>query len=62
MVAQLGDETPVVWIGREERYSEKLATPDTAVTDLIGDIDPMRVAEGRYLGDERPLDRGGLRG
>lgn len=58
LVAQQRDETPVTWIGRELRYSEKLATPDTAVADLIGDVDPMRVAEGRYLGDELTIHYG----
>jgi magnesium chelatase subunit I len=51
-VAELGDATPVAWLPRERRYGEKLATPDTSVADLIGDVDPIRVAEGRYLSDE----------
>jgi magnesium chelatase subunit I len=58
MAADLGDELPVAWIGREVRYSEKLATPDIAVADLIGDVDPIRVAEGRYLGDELTIHYG----
>jgi magnesium chelatase subunit I len=58
LVAELGDETPVTWVSREVRYSEKLATPDTAVADLIGDVDPIRVAEGRYLGDEMTIHYG----
>ncbi|MFN2641362.1 MAG: magnesium chelatase, partial [Actinomycetota bacterium] len=49
LVAEHGDDTPVVWLPREKRYAEKLATPDTSVADLIGDVDPIRVAEGRYL-------------
>ncbi|CAM3377970.1 sigma 54-interacting transcriptional regulator [Nocardioides dubius] len=49
--AELGDDLPVEWRHRSERYSEKLATPDTSVADLIGDVDPMKVAEGRSLGD-----------
>jgi magnesium chelatase subunit I len=49
--AELGDALPVTWRQREERYAEKLATPDTSVADLIGDVDPMKVAEGRSLGD-----------
>jgi magnesium chelatase subunit I len=53
-----GDATPVAWIGRHERYAEKLATPDTSVADLIGDVDPIRVAEGRYLGDELTIHYG----
>jgi magnesium chelatase subunit I len=52
--ADLGDALPVVWRHRSERYTEKLATPDTAVADLIGDVDPVKVAEGRSLGDPRP--------
>ncbi|MGN6161789.1 MAG: magnesium chelatase, partial [Marmoricola sp.] len=44
--AELGDELPVAWRHRSERYAEKLATPDTSVADLIGDVDPMKVAEG----------------
>ncbi|GAC1409650.1 MAG: ATP-binding protein [Actinomycetota bacterium] len=58
LVEQKGDETPVEWLARERRYAEKLATPDIAVADLIGDIDPIRVAEGRYLGDERTIHYG----
>ena len=57
-VAELGDATPIVWVGRDARYAEKLATPDTAVADLIGDVDPIRVAEGRYLGDELTIHFG----
>jgi magnesium chelatase subunit I len=49
--AELGDDLPVGWRHRSERYAEKLATPDTSVADLIGDVDPMKVAEGRSLGD-----------
>ena len=51
-VAELGDATPISWLPRSRRYGEKLATPDTSVSDLIGDVDPIRVAEGRYLSDE----------
>ncbi|HSJ28972.1 MAG TPA: AAA family ATPase [Acidimicrobiia bacterium] len=57
-VAEHGDDVPVVWIGREDRFGEKLATPDTAVADLIGDVDPIRVAEGRYLSDEMVIHYG----
>jgi magnesium chelatase subunit I len=53
-----GDAVPVDWIGTEDRYAEKLATPDTSVADLIGDVDPIRVAEGRYLGDELTIHYG----
>jgi magnesium chelatase subunit I len=58
LVAESGDETPVAWIGRDDRYAEKLATPDTSVADLIGDVDPIRVAEGRYLADELTIHYG----
>ncbi len=55
---ELGEELPVSWLRREQRYSEKLATPDASVGDLIGDVDPIRVAEGRYLADELTLHYG----
>jgi magnesium chelatase subunit I len=58
LVAEHGDETSLVWIGRDDRYAEKLATPDTSVGDLIGDVDPIKVAEGRYLGDEGTIHYG----
>jgi magnesium chelatase subunit I len=56
--AELGDELPVAWRNRDERYVEKLATPDTSVADLIGDVDPMKVAEGRSLGDPETIHFG----
>ena len=56
--AELGDDLPVTWRGRDERYVEKLATPDTSVADLIGDVDPMKVAEGRSLGDPETIHFG----
>ncbi|MBE7323949.1 magnesium chelatase [Nocardioides sp. Y6] len=52
---ELGDDLPVAWVHRSERYAEKLATPDTSVADLIGDVDPMKVAEGRHLGDPETI-------
>jgi magnesium chelatase subunit I len=58
LVEQHGDETPLAWIRRDDRYAEKLATPDTSVGDLIGDVDPIKVAEGRYLGDEGTIHYG----
>ena len=58
LVAADGDDVPIRWIGREDRYAEKLATPDTSVADLIGDVDPIRVAEGRYLADELTIHYG----
>ena len=56
--AELGDDLPVAWRHRSERYAEKLATPDTSVADLIGDVDPIRVAEGRRLGDPETIHFG----
>lgn len=53
-----GDQLPVAWRHRSERYSEKLATPDTSVADLVGDVDPMKVAEGRQLGDPETIHYG----
>lgn len=58
LVAADGDEVPIHWIDRDDRYAEKLATPDTSVADLIGDVDPIRVAEGRYLADELTIHYG----
>jgi magnesium chelatase subunit I len=58
LVATEGDATPIAWITPDDRYSEKLATPDTSVADLIGDVDPIRVAEGRYLADELTIHYG----
>jgi magnesium chelatase subunit I len=56
--AELGDDLPVAWRHRDERYTEKLATPDTSVADLIGDVDPVKVAEGRSLGDPETIHYG----
>jgi magnesium chelatase subunit I len=58
LLAEDGDAVPLRWVGRDERYAEKLATPDTSVADLIGDVDPIRVAEGRYLADELTIHYG----
>jgi len=55
---ELGDALPVAWRHRSERYTEKLATPDTSVADLVGDIDPIKVAEGRTLGDPETIAYG----
>ena len=52
------DALPIEWIGRDRRYAEKLATPDVQVADLIGEIDPIKVAEGRYLADEEAIHYG----
>jgi magnesium chelatase subunit I len=58
LVAEQGDETPISWVPRRDRYGEKLATPDTSIADLIGEVDPIRVAEGRYLSDELTIHYG----
>jgi magnesium chelatase subunit I len=58
LVGAEGDAAPIAWLPRDRRYAEKLATPDTSVADLIGDIDPIRVAEGRYLSDELTIHYG----
>src|ERR1700726_2274392 len=57
-VAAQGDQVTVRWISPDERYSEKLATPDTSIADLIGEVDPIRVAEGKYLADELTIHYG----
>jgi len=57
-VAADGDAVPIVWLGRDRRYGEKLATPDVSMADLVGEIDPIKVAEGRYLGDEETIHYG----
>ncbi|HYP41717.1 MAG TPA: sigma 54-interacting transcriptional regulator [Chloroflexia bacterium] len=58
LVAEHEDLTEIVWIPRDERYGEKLATPDITIADLIGDVDPIKVAEGRYLSDELTIHYG----
>jgi magnesium chelatase subunit I len=58
LVAERGDETPVAWLAREDRYGEKLATPDITIADLVGEVDPVKVAEGRYLSDELTIHYG----
>ena len=58
LVADHGDDTEIAWIGREERYTEKLATPDVSIGDLVGDVDPIKVAEGRHLSDELTIHFG----
>lgn len=57
-VAEHGDNTPIEWVPRTQRYGEKLATPDTTIADLIGEVDPIKVAEGRYLSDELTIHYG----
>ena len=58
LVTDKGDGTPITWVHRSDRYGEKLATPDTSIADLIGEVDPIKVAEGRYLSDELTLHYG----
>jgi magnesium chelatase subunit I len=58
LLAERGDDTPIEWVHRERRFGEKLATPDTSIADLIGEVDPIKVAEGRYLSDELTIHYG----
>jgi len=58
MIQKEADNTPIEWVGRDRRYGEKLATPDITIADLIGEVDPIRVAEGRYLSDELTIHYG----
>ena len=58
LLAERGDETPIEWVHRDRRFGEKLATPDTSIADLIGEVDPIKVAEGRYLSDELTIHYG----
>jgi magnesium chelatase subunit I len=58
VVSESGDDTPIDWLPRERRYGEKLATPDITIADLIGEVDPIKIAEGRYLSDELTIHFG----
>src|SRR5919202_6463817 len=58
LIAECGDAPPVDWLARDRRYGEKLATPDITIADLIGEVDPIKVAEGRYLSDELTIHYG----
>jgi magnesium chelatase subunit I len=58
ILAEAGDDAPIAWVRREDRYGEKLATPDITIPDLIGEVDPIKVAEGRYLSDELTIHYG----
>jgi magnesium chelatase subunit I len=58
LVRDHGEDTPIEWVHRSTRFGEKLATPDTSIADLIGEVDPIKVAEGRYLSDELTLHYG----
>jgi magnesium chelatase subunit I len=57
-VADEGDKAEIAWVPRDRRYGEKLATPDITIADLIGEVDPIKVAEGRYLADELTIHYG----
>jgi magnesium chelatase subunit I len=58
LIAEHGDRALIVWLPRDRRYGEKLATPDITIADLIGEVDPIKVAEGRYLSDELTIHYG----
>ncbi len=58
LITERGEETPIDWVHRSERFAEKLASPDTSMADLIGDVDPIKVAGGLYLDDPRALSYG----
>src|ERR1051326_2212575 len=58
LIAERGDDAPIEWLPRDRRYGEKLATPDITIADLIGEVDPIKVAEGRYLADELTIHYG----
>jgi magnesium chelatase subunit I len=58
IVERDGEATAIDWLPRDRRYAEKLATPDITIADLIGEVDPIKVAEGRYLSDELTLHYG----
>ncbi len=58
LIQERGDDTPIEWVHRDRRFGEKLATPDTSIADLIGEVDPIKVAEGRYLSDELTIHYG----
>jgi magnesium chelatase subunit I len=58
LIASQGDATPIEWIGRSDRYHEKLATPDVTIADLIGEVDMIKHAEGRYLSSELTMHFG----
>ncbi|HXL37354.1 MAG TPA: sigma 54-interacting transcriptional regulator [Ktedonobacteraceae bacterium] len=57
-IDEFGDDVEIAWLPRDRRYGEKLATPDITISDLIGEVDPVRVAEGRYLSDELTIHYG----
>jgi len=61
LIVEAGEDTPIAWVGRDNRYVEKLATPDVTIADLIGDLDPIRAARGGHLlSDELTIHYGML--
>jgi magnesium chelatase subunit I len=58
IIAEKGDAAELDWLSRDSRYGEKLATPDITIADLIGEVDPIKVAEGKYLSDELTIHYG----
>ena len=58
LIAEKGDATPIAWVHRSRRFAEKLASPDTSMADLIGEVDPIKVAGGLFLDDPRALSYG----
>ncbi len=57
-IVAMGDSTPIAWVGRADRYQEKLATPDVTIADLVGEVDMIKHAEGRYLSSELTMHFG----
>jgi magnesium chelatase subunit I len=57
-VKEQGDDLEITWLTPDQRYGEKLSTPDITIADLIGEVDPIKVAEGRYLSDELTIHYG----
>ncbi|MCU1362680.1 MAG: Mg-chelatase subunit ChlI [Acidimicrobiaceae bacterium] len=58
LVQEKGDQTPIAWVHRSRRFAEKLASPDTSMADLIGEVDPIKVASGLFLDDPNALSYG----
>ncbi|MGC2485139.1 MAG: AAA family ATPase [Acidimicrobiales bacterium] len=58
LVGERGDDTPIAWVHRSQRFAEKLASPDTSMADLIGEVDPIKVAGGLFLDDPKALSYG----
>lgn len=58
LLEEQGEALEIEWVHRDQRFAEKLATPDTTIADLIGEVDPIKVAEGRYLSNEEVINYG----